>query len=140
MNKHLILCPVDYSESTESAISVAVDLAKVNHSKVILLHVVDPSGPPLSVGESSNHQFLERMRDQYLELNHVEFEHVNRRGDPADITNEFALKNKVDLIVMGTHGRTGLASVIVGSVAKSVMAGASCPVITVKMPVHSASK
>jgi len=134
MKKRLILCPVDYSVSTEPAISLAADLAQVNKSKVVLLHVIEPNGEPISMDQSNNQKFQERLRDQYLDLSDVEHEQLTRHGDPADITIEYAKKNDVDLIVMGTHGRTGLASLVVGSVAQKVMAHATCPVVTVKLP------
>lgn len=140
MKKHLILCPVDYSGSTEPAISLAVDLAKVNSSKVVLLHVIDPGESPITVAEDHAHQFQERIRDHYLDLNDIDYEHLTRRGNPADVTIDYVNKHGADLIVMGTHGRTGLASLVVGSVAKKVMAQASCPVVTVKLPALSATK
>ncbi|MEL7496865.1 MAG: universal stress protein [Planctomycetota bacterium] len=134
MKKHVIICPVDYSESTESAISLAVDLAKVHHSKVILLHVVEPHGKPISMSEAVNHKFQERLRDQYLDLNDIDHDHLNRHGDPAEVIIQDAETFAADLIVMGTHGRSGWTGLVTGSVAKKVMANAHCPVVTVKLP------
>lgn len=139
MKKHLILCPVDYSASTEPAISLAADLAVVNKSKVVLLHVIEPGDDPISIAEDHVHQFQERIRDHYLDLNDIEYQHLTRHGDPADVVIEYVNKHGADLIVMGTHGRTGLASLVVGSVAKKVMANANCPVVTVKLPAASES-
>ena len=140
MKKNLILCPVDYSESTEPAVAIAADLAQANQSKVVLLHVADPKGDPISIDDSHNQKFQDRLRDQYLSMKNVQFEHVSRRGDPAEVTVEYAKKAEADLIVMGTHGRSGLASVMVGSVARRVMARAPCPVVTVKLPSVSTVK
>lgn len=136
MKKHVILCPVDYSESTEVAISVAIDLAKASNSKVFLLHVIEPNVAAVSVRESLDNQFQLRLRKQYLEFYDVDYECMTRRGDPAEITIAYAQANEVDLIVMGTQGRTGLAGLLVGSVARKVMADANCPVVTVKVPSH----
>ena len=137
MNKHLIVCPVDYSANTEPAISLAADLAQVNKSKVVLLHVIEQGGEPVSMAESHNQQFQVHQRDHFLNLSDVEFQHLTRHGNPAEITVDYAKQNAADMIVMGTHGRSGLASLVVGSVAKKVMAHASCPVVIVKLPALS---
>ena len=140
MKKHLILCPVDFSDSTEPAIRLAANLAQANKSKIVLLHVIDPNEKAMNMEDLQITQFQERVRDQYLVKNDVEFEHFIRHGDPADVAVEFAKQHAVDIIVMGTHGRTGLAGMVVGSVAKNVLAHASCPVVTVKMPSQSKNK
>ena len=137
MKKLLILCPVDFSESTEAAIGVAAELAKTNNAKIILLHVIEKDEKALSIDDSANRQFRERVRDRILDRNDIEFEHVTRHGDPAEVIIEYAKKNSVNRIVMGTRGVSGLKSMFVGSVAKPVMFGATCPVITVKLPLSN---
>lgn len=132
--KPILLCPVDYSESTELAISIAVGLAKTGDMKLVLLHVVDPDNAAITVRQSVDNRLLSRLRTNYLDLHQVDWEQVTRRGDPAETTIAFAEQMAVSMIVMGTHGRTGLASLVVGSVARKVMAGAQCPVVTVKTP------
>jgi len=77
---------------------------------------------------------LKPVIESHALLTCIEFEHVSRRGKPAEVIVDFARKRSIDLIVMGTHGKTGLARVVVGSVAQNVMANAPCPVVTVKMP------
>lgn len=84
--KPILLCPVDYSESTELAISIAVGLAKAGEMKMVLLHVVDPDEPAISVNQSVNNQLLARLRTHYLDLHGVDWEQVTRRGDPAQTT------------------------------------------------------
>jgi nucleotide-binding universal stress UspA family protein len=64
----------------------------------------------------------------------VRVEHFLEEGDPATGILQAAQERKCDLIVMGTHGRTGLGRVLLGSVAEKVVRGASCPVLTVKAP------
>ncbi|MEO8499029.1 MAG: universal stress protein, partial [Planctomycetota bacterium] len=66
----------------------------------------------------------------------VPCEHLLLLGDPAHQLVELANKQSVDLIVIGTHGRTGLFRALMGSVAESVVRHATCPVITVKHPKH----
>lgn len=136
MKKPTLLCPVDFSESTELAISIAVGLAKSGEMKLLLLHVIDPDVPAMTMHQASDQQLLQRLRTEYLDLHKVDWEQVNRRGDPAETTIAYAKQTEASLIVMGTHGRTGLASIVVGSVARKVMAGAPCPVVTVKTPSH----
>jgi nucleotide-binding universal stress UspA family protein len=111
-----------------------------NNAKIILLHVIESDDKAISMDDSSNHQFRERLRDRILDRNDIEFEHVTRHGDPADVILDYAKKNSVDRIVMGTHGLSGLKSVFVGSVAKQVMSNATCPVVTVKLPLLTAVK
>ncbi len=134
MNNHVILCPVDYSESTETAISLVVDLAKANNSKIVLLHVIEPDKQAISIDQSIDNRFQERLRTQFLDVFDVNYRLETRHGDPAKTTIEYANKIGADMIVMGTKGRTGLASLMIGSVARKVMADASCPVVTVKTP------
>ncbi len=136
MKKTKILCPVDYSESTEMAISVAVGLAKVGDIKLVLLHVIDPGISTVTMSRSIDNRLLTRLRNDYLNLHKIEWEQVTRRGDPAETTIAYAKQIAADMIVMGTHGRSGLASLVVGSVARKVMSGAPCPVVTVKTPSH----
>ncbi|TWU40066.1 Stress response protein NhaX [Novipirellula aureliae] len=137
MKKNLILCPVDFSASTELAITLAVDLAKAGNSKIILLHVIDTNNPPISINVSIDMRLQTRLRKQYLDYHEVDWKFVRKRGDPAETTIAYAKENTVDLIIMGTQGRTELANLVVGSIARRVMAGANCPVVTVKTPVNS---
>jgi universal stress protein A len=140
MKKHLILCAVDYSDSTEPAIRIATDLAQVNKSKIILLSVTDPKAPKPSMQDMQIKRITDRLRDHDIAHKDIEFENVNLRGNPSEVLVEYAKKHSVDLIVMGTHGRTGLAKMVVGSVSQGVMARASCPVVIVKLPAQADSK
>jgi nucleotide-binding universal stress UspA family protein len=134
IKKHLVLCPVDDSGSAEPAIRLAADLAKIRNSKIVVFHVIEPGGSALSMDKSRIKQIQQRIRGHQFGRDDIEYEFVTRLGDPAKKTIEYAKQHAVDLIVMGTHGRTGLASLVVGSVAKKVMANAHCPVVTVKLP------
>jgi nucleotide-binding universal stress UspA family protein len=61
-------------------------------------------------------------------------EHLNLKGNPAEVIVHIAKAKKADMIVMGTHGRSGWSKLMMGSVAQEVMKEAHCPVITVRMP------
>ncbi|MCA9215174.1 MAG: universal stress protein, partial [Planctomycetales bacterium] len=62
----------------------------------------------------------------------VEVAAIVRRGDPAAEIMKLAKKKKADLLVVGTHGRTGLQHLLMGSVAEAIVRGATCPVLTIK--------
>lgn len=140
MNNRVILCPVDYSESTETAISLAVNLAKANDSKIVLLHVIEPDKKAISIDQSIDNRYQERLRKQFLNVFGVKHRLETRHGDPARTTIDYAKQVGADIIVMGTKGRTGLANLVAGSVARKVMAGASCPVVIVKTPAKIANR
>lgn len=145
-----ILCPVDFSDSSEAALDVALGLASKLGSELELLHVIQP---PIYVGWedspaglAATAEMLEVSRDrskQQLDLLAANFQ---SRGVPIRTTlqegsphHEIAERSKaVDLVVMGTHGRTGLPHLLLGSVAERVVRTAVCPVMTV--PVHKPGK
>ena len=72
-------------------------------------------------------------------LDNVEYEHQLLLGHPADAIVDFATEHHIDLVVMGTHGRTGVARLVMGSIAEAVVRRAECPVLTVKHPVTAAN-
>jgi len=135
MKMNTILCPVDYSLSSEQAIELASRLAAPGHTKIIVLTVTDPSKED-SEGSSMADAFTKNARskilDQILADQGIMVEHLNLRGDPSETIVSIASTKHVDAIVMGTHGRTGWAKVFMGSVAQEVMKKAHCHVITVR--------
>lgn len=134
MKKQIILCPVDFSGSSGPAVELAARLAVADQSKLLLLHVHEPKQTTVSLDEAQLRGFKSKIEDESLSRRDIEFEHVALHGKPAEVIVDYARKRSAELIVMGTHGRTGLASVVVGSIARKVMADATCPVVTVKMP------
>jgi nucleotide-binding universal stress UspA family protein len=136
MKTHLILCPVDYSNSSDLAIELAGKLAHPGESKVILLHVIEPGSADEKttiVGAMIN-DAKDRLRERGLFEKAVDLEHLTLKGPPGEVIVHFAKTRKADLIVMGTQGRTGLSKLLMGSVAQSVMQNAPCPVVTIKPP------
>jgi universal stress protein A len=75
--------------------------------------------------------FLEEIRG------YKDVEHVVLKGTPYEEISRFAEENKIDLIVIGTHGRTGLDRMLFGSTAEQVVRYAPCPVLTVRLPKHT---
>jgi len=136
-----ILLPTDFSHCAERALEYAMDLAKKFDAKLYVLHVLDMrvyarlkafmcAGWSMREIEEEGVKKLEAA----LPGNHeqtVDVDVVVRQGIPFLEILRFAGDAKIDLIVMGTHGRTGLAHVLIGSVAERVVRKAPCPVLTV---------
>ena len=143
-----IVCPVDFSEYSEYALHYAVDLAKTFGAELKLLHVVElPFLPSYSLAgvpdlslpvEQVEENAKERMNELLAECRktYAKVEAELRTGAPfLEIVN-YAKEAEADLIVVGTHGRTGLSHMLIGSVAEKVVRKAPCPVLSVKHPEH----
>ncbi|MBZ0160899.1 universal stress protein [Candidatus Methylomirabilis sp.] len=136
-----ILFPTDFSHDAEHAFQYALILARKFEAELYILHVIyfPPQTPEYDIGQvidslvknaqDSLKKLVESVNDPNLVL-HLD---VQVGVEHAEIT-KCAEKEKIDLIVMGTRGRTGLAHVFLGSVAERVVRHASCPVLTVKLP------
>ena len=143
-----ILGPTDFSPDADAALQYAIDLANHMGAAVHLLHVVE--NPMLPAAWSSDMYTAEiaglqmtLARDAETRLRRAipciagsrfGFNHDVRMGPvPATIV-QYACEELIDLIVMGTTGRTGLAHVLMGSVAERVVRTAPCPVLTLRAP------
>jgi nucleotide-binding universal stress UspA family protein len=134
-----ILHPTDFSERSESAFHLACSLARDHGARLIVLHVIPP---PVSHSEVVARQQPNGYRERLCDWLHrlqapdsgVEIDHRLTDGEPYAEILRVAEDDSCDLIVMGTHGRTGLPRLLVGSVAEQVLRRASCPVLTVKFP------
>jgi nucleotide-binding universal stress UspA family protein len=145
-----ILAPTDFSEDSKLALSYAITLAQKFSSEIIVVHVDQPLAPVMvselnpGVDVTTMNRIAEEARmlalkeldkaTSYLRDNGVRARGLMRVGAPfLEIINA-AQSEAADLIVMGTHGRTGLAHVLIGSVAERVVNKAPCPVLTVRHP------
>ena len=133
-----ILCPIDFSECSRTAVKHAMALAHAYRSEIIALHVepVLPRWDLPPVGESELSpapllKMLEQFLDAPLERGRATSLRV-AEGAAAHEILRHARESAVDLIVMGTHGRTGLMSVLLGSVAEQVIRLAPCSVLVVR--------
>jgi nucleotide-binding universal stress UspA family protein len=132
-----ILYPTDFSSYSNQAYFHAVALAGNHKASLTVLFVytpdiVTPGQPPDEAAAKSYWQSqLEQIRpvDPSIVVHHILLE-----GDPAKEIVRYSRDAGMDLIVMGTHGRTGLERLLVGSVAERVMKDASCSVLVVKLP------
>lgn len=136
-----ILFPTDFSHDAEHAFQYALTLARAFGAELYFLHVIyfPPQTPEYDIGQiidglvKNAEESLKKLVESAKEPSLVFHLDVQVGVEHAEITR-FAEKEKIDLIVMGTRGRTGLAHVFLGSVAERVVRHASCPVLTVKLP------
>jgi universal stress protein A len=136
-----ILCPVDFSEPSRAALATASELAARFDATLTLLHVyqVPVLGYP-EVGLGPIRTSVAALAEQSLGEWGAEAERlagrsvtaVNLEGVPWDQIVKYAAAHKCDLVVVGTHGWTGLKHVLVGSVAERVVRLAPCPVLVVR--------
>lgn len=139
MNVPKILFPTDFSTLSQAALDTATVLARDRGAKLLIVHVQEPpvayGGGELYYGiEEPNHRDLQRMLQEVLPNDPVVgYEHRLIAGIPAEAIVELAKAEAVDMIVMTTHGRTGLIRMLMGSVAEAVVRKATCPVLTVKV-------
>ena len=133
-----ILVPVDFSRTSADVLAFAKGYAADAGAQIVLLHVVEP----LHVDWKMDTTELQRERQVHSarllgELVVREFGAGKvaaeiRTGAPVEAITSVARQTKVDLIVIGTHGRTGLKRVLLGSVAERVVRHAPCPVLVVR--------
>jgi universal stress protein A len=134
-----ILCPIDFDDNSIAALHYARDLAKEQDAVLHVLHVVFvpltspgfPAAPYPVVSEEPSKVEIEKVAREHLE-GKVRYELAVRTGKPAETINRMAEDLGVDLIVMATHGRKGIARLFLGSVAEHVVRGSSRPVLTVR--------
>ena len=133
-----ILYPTDFSPVAEAALPFACDLARMFGSRVTAVHVSTSDAealiPPLSFpyqGESTD-ELLEKLMDTLDDkFKGVEHELVTGRGEVSDFIANVIKEREIDLVVIGTQGRTGFEKLMLGSVAELVFRQASCPVLTI---------
>jgi nucleotide-binding universal stress UspA family protein len=139
-----ILHPTDFSAHSDYAFRLACSLARDHGARVIALHVLDrqvlaypgvmmPPPPPRATAEQRA-AILAQMQQIVPRDSAVPVEYLVEEGAPATAILQIAQETPCDVIVMGTHGRTGLSRLVIGSVAEQVMRSATCPVLTVKAP------
>ena len=146
MKARKILFPSDFSHAGDAALALATTLARDMGAKLLLVHVEEPpiayGGGELYYGTPDPlHDDLIKMLDEIQPSDpDVEVERRLVTGAPADAIVRLAESENADLIVMGTHGRTGLLRLLMGSVAEEVVRRAPCPVVTFKQPHHEKPK
>jgi nucleotide-binding universal stress UspA family protein len=144
-----ILCPVDFSEASARAFDSAQSLARHYHARLFLQHVVNFALPSYAYYADAGYitELFEtihddaRMRLQDFAKSHarsgVQPECLVHEGGVTNSILSFAAAQKVDLIVMGTHGLKGVDRAALGSVAEKVLRKARCPVLVSRKPQHA---
>jgi nucleotide-binding universal stress UspA family protein len=139
-----IIHPTDFSDAAQPAFRYAVDAAKRDGAELVLVHVLEP------ISDFADEVYIlraEKLREAARDSARWHFEklvaaakeaglRVSERlleGAPAEEIAREANTSGAELIVMGTHGRTGLSRLVLGSVAQHVIALAACPVVVVKL-------
>lgn len=131
-----ILYPTDFSSYSNQAYFHAVALAENHGATLTVLFVFNNDVPtPHHVSRDEARDYWRQQLEQIRPIDPtIRVEHVLLEGDPAREIVGYSREIGIDLIVMGTHGRTGLERMLMGSVAEKVLRGASCSVLVVKMP------
>jgi universal stress protein A len=145
MDIHTILVPTDFSTYAEHALPEALAIAARDKAQVLLLHVLPVLtftwADEWSVARSQFEEKIQRDTEEQLQAiaaqQTVPIETLVLWGDPAAAICDVAKTRPCELIVMSTHGRTGLAHVFIGSVAERVVRYAPCTVLIVRaFPAH----
>ncbi len=148
MDVRSILVPTDFSECARRAVPAAAELARLLGARVLCLHVVEPIMQPIGwtpVAEAMpSPEFGERLEESAArdlpafskseEFAGLEVEDLMAHGEPAAEIVRVAEERGAGLIVISSHGRTGLGRILFGSTAESVVRHARCPVLVVKPP------
>jgi nucleotide-binding universal stress UspA family protein len=141
-----LLHPSDFSRASGAAFKKAIEMAKAGRAELMVVHVVSPV-LPMAAGDgyvspkmyeeitASTRAWAQKQLDKLLakaKQAGVRAKGFVLDGSAHEQIVRFARSKHVDLLVMGTHGRSGLAKLFLGSVAGRVVAAAPCPVLTVK--------
>ncbi len=140
MKAKKILVPTDFSHTDDAAMELAASLARDSGATLLIVHAEEPptayGGGELYYGlpEPATDNLRKMLSKVQPKDASVAFEHRLITGDPAHAIVRLAKEEHVDLIVMGTHGRSGLSRMLMGSVAETIVRRAECPVLTYKQP------
>jgi nucleotide-binding universal stress UspA family protein len=133
-----ILYPTDFSSYSNQAYFHAIALAEAHRASLTILFVYNPDGTatPGSRGhEAEDRRYWREQLEQIRPTDpRIAVRHVFVEGDPATEIVRYCRDANMDLVVMGTHGRTGLERLLLGSVAEKVLRDAPCSVLVVKLP------
>ena len=139
---HTILHPTDFSLQSTYAFSVARALARDYQARLVIFHAVTvPTAIYAEPGvlpqfEDRSADLVQKLEEMKATDANLRMDHLLKEGDPASEILDAATEVDANIIVMGTHGRTGLGRLLMGSVAEHVLRKAPCPVLTVRTKVE----
>lgn len=146
-----VLVPIDFSDYSKSALRYAVNFAKQFNAEMYLIYVVEPViyPPDFSMGQiaipSINSEWDERAKEELDKLSKneipegVSVNKIIKTGKPFLEIIDTAAEEDVDLIIIATHGHSGMEHILFGSTAEKVVRKAPCPVLTLREPVKGFS-
>jgi nucleotide-binding universal stress UspA family protein len=135
MAQKMILFPTDFSTASDAALVHAESLARQMNARLLIVHVEEP---PLAYGggelyyglpEPSSERILKMLEDVKPSDPSVPYAHRLTMGDPAGEVVRIAEDENAEMIIIGTHGRTGMTRLLMGSVAEAIVRRAPCPVL-----------
>jgi len=136
-----ILVPIQFSRRLPGAeLELAREVARTNHAKILLLHVVPLSSAVSADASLAAQYYLEAQKDAELKLRKMaksklksfDVQIVVQVGGPATTIVKEAAKLRADLVIIATHGRTGIKRYLLGSVAEHLVARCPCPLLTIR--------
>jgi nucleotide-binding universal stress UspA family protein len=132
-----ILYATDFSSYSNQAYFHAVALAKFHQAKLYITYVYDPNQPDLPPPSDPNKTPLDYWKEQLEQIRPLDesiaVEHLFLIGDPGNELVNLTRSQRFSMVVMGTHGRSGLDRLLMGSVAERVLREAPCSVLVIKM-------
>ena len=141
-----ILCPIDHSDCSKEALKYAVSFAMKDEAKLLLLHIIDirsfNDGLEAMSIQIPDEETLEQLRVKLLNCipeeirDDMDVEALVVQGIPFAEIIGTAKEKDIDMIVIGSHGRTGISHMMLGSVSEKVVRKAPCPVLTVRQLGH----
>jgi nucleotide-binding universal stress UspA family protein len=143
-----ILFPTDFSDASRVAVPYVKQLADTFKAQIHVLHIMEPVLQPADFAwVTVNYPEMQQKREAALKEGLAKLVHdtaldgprnvtATGQGSPAGEIARYAKEHQIDLIVMATHGHTGLTHLLLGSVTERVVRQAPCPVLTVKVPPH----
>ncbi len=150
MDIHNILFPTDFSHYNGAALEFAARLAAESGAVLHIVHVDDMRDLNLAMADAGypyvlpdetedRTEICERLVQVVPPVAEVMYQHHYLKGLPVTRIVDFAERENIDLIVMASHGRSGLVRLLMGSIAEGVLRRAPCPVLIVKQPANNAA-
>jgi nucleotide-binding universal stress UspA family protein len=146
INIRRILYATDFSPYSNQAYFHALNLARGYNASLTIAYVRSPTGlfpysaevgssfPAVIDNQDDEREYWHEQLEQIRPLDErIRVQHVLLEGDPAEEIVRFATDSQMDMIILGTHGRSGLERLVIGSVAESVLRSAPCSVLIAKM-------
>ena len=132
-----ILCPIDFDVNSLATLDWARELARESNASLHMLHVVTQNYPllmsaPFLISRARECAYIQLQEIARESLCDVDHHLVLKTGSPAELIIKTAQELKADVVVMATHGRTGVSRLFLGSVTEKVVRASPCPVLTIR--------